>query len=65
MWVRLKREWRGYWKGSVLNLPDDEALPLLSTNKAIRAKSTDYMKDLSSPPHDKMMRGSPREKDRK
>ncbi len=39
-----------------MELPDDEALDLINTRKAIRAKSTDCMKDLSSPPRDKMMR---------
>lgn len=43
MFIRLKQEWHGYWKGSVLNLPDDEALTLLSTGKAVRAKPTDDM----------------------
>lgn len=63
MWVRLKREYKGYWKGSVLDLPDDEALPLLSTGRATKAKSTDDMERyLSGPPHDKMMRKADRQK---
>ena len=62
MWVRLTREYRGYWKGSILNLPDDEAVDLIATRRAFRAKSTDYMRDFSSPPQDKMMRKSDKQK---
>ncbi len=65
MWIRLIREWRWYWKGSILELPDDEALDLINTRKAIRAKSTDCMKDLSSPPRDKMMKRSDKQKQKK
>lgn len=62
MWVRLLKDYHNYCKGSVLELPDEEALELLISKKAIRAKKGDYMRYLGAPPHDKMIREAPRKK---
>jgi len=56
MFIRLTRDWHNYRKGSVLELPDDEGFELIIAHKAMRAKKDDYMKNLGSPPRDKMVR---------
>jgi hypothetical protein len=56
MWVRLLRDYRNYRKGSVLELDDIEAVELLASRGVARAKEGDYMRNISSPPHDKMVR---------
>jgi len=56
MWVRLLRDYRNYRKGSVLEVPDTEGLELIIAHKAIKAHEGDYMRNLGSPPHDKMVR---------
>ena len=56
MWIRLTRDWNNYRKGSILELPDTEALDLIVEHKAIKAHEGDYMRNLGSSPHDKMMK---------
>jgi len=56
MWIRLTRDWNSYRKGSVLQLPDTEGFELIIAHKAIKAREGDYMRNLGSPPHDKMVR---------
>ena len=56
MWVRLLRDYRNYRKGSVLELPDEEAVELLASRRAAKAKEGDYMRSIGSPPRDKMMK---------
>jgi len=62
MWIRLLKDYHNYRKGSVLELPDEEAVELLASRRAARAKEGDYMRDLGAPPRDKMMREAPRKK---
>jgi len=56
MWIRLTRDWHNYRKGSVLQLPDTEGLELIIAHKAIKAHEGDYMRNISSPPMDRMVR---------
>lgn len=56
MYIRLLRDHLGYRKGSILELPDDEGFELIIAHKAMRAKKDDYMKNLGSPPMDRMVR---------
>jgi len=56
MWIRLIRDWNSYRKGSILELPDTEGLELIIAHKAIKAHEGDYMRNLGSPPMDKMMK---------
>jgi len=62
MYVRLLRDWHSYRKGSVLELPDTEGLELIVAHKAMRAREGDYMRNLGSPPMDKMVRKADRDK---
>ena len=62
MFVRLIRDYRWYWKGSILELPRDEALDLIISHRAIKAHEGDCMRSLSGPNHDKMVRKSDRDK---
>jgi len=62
MYIRLLRDWHSYRKGSVLELPDTEALDLIVEHKAMRAREGDYMRNLGSPPMDKMVRKADRDK---
>jgi len=62
MYIRLLKEWRRYRIGSVLELPDDEGFELILAHKAMRAHKGDYMKNISFPPHDKMMTKADRNK---
>jgi len=59
MRIRLKKNWRGYQKGSILNISDDDAMELIKIRIAVRAKPGEYMRfsDLRRPPVDKMLRG--------
>ncbi|NVM21298.1 MAG: hypothetical protein HWN68_05915 [Desulfobacterales bacterium] len=56
MYIRLIRDWHSYRKGSVLELPDAEALDLIISHKAMKAREGDYMRNIGSPPHDKMLK---------
>lgn len=62
MYIRLIRDWHSYRKGSVLELPDTEGLELIVAHKAIKAREGDYMRNLGSPPMDKMVRKADRDK---
>lgn len=62
MWVRLLRDYQNYRKGSVLDLPDKEAVELLASRGAARAREGDYMRNIGSPQMDKMMRKADRDK---
>ena len=62
MWIRLIRDWNNYRKGSVLQLPDAEGFELIIAHKAIKAHEGDYMRNIGSPPMDKMVRKADRDK---
>ena len=62
MYVRLLRDYRWYWKGSILKLPDAEALDLIVSRRAIKAREGDCMRSLIGPNHDKMVRKADRDK---
>lgn len=62
MHVRLLKDYRWYWKGSILELSDEEALGLIVSHRAIKAKRGDCMRSLSGPQHDKMVRKADKDK---
>jgi hypothetical protein len=66
MRIRLKKDWRGYRRDSVLivgeQIPLEDAEEFLKRGLAMRAKPGDYMRHLGAPPQDKMMRGAPKQK---
>jgi len=62
MHIRLLREYKNYRVGSVIEVPNEEGLELIVTHRAIRARKGDYMRNINSPPMDKMITKADRDK---
>ena len=43
MFIKLKRDWRNYWRGSVVEVDDEEAMLLIQRKIASRTSPEDYM----------------------
>ena len=56
MYIKLVKEWMGYWRGSVINIDKMEAERLIKRNLAFPASSSDYIREIKVPPLDKMVR---------
>lgn len=54
--LKLKAEWMGHPKGSILTLNSLVADDLFTRKVAVPAKNSKKLKSVASPPQDKMMR---------
>ena len=43
MFIKLRKDWLGYYRGSVVEVEDEEAALLTQRKIAFRASSEDYM----------------------
>lgn len=43
MWIRLRRDWLGYWRGSVIEVEDEEGALLIQRKIASYTHQGDYM----------------------
>ena len=43
MFVKLRKDWLGYWRGSVVEVEDKEAIVLIQRKIAFRTSPEDYM----------------------
>jgi len=43
VWIKLKKDWNSYWRGSIIEVEDKEAVVLIQRRIAIYSSSKKYM----------------------
>lgn len=43
MWIKLKKDWNSYWRGSIIEVEDREGVELIQRRIAICSSSEKYM----------------------
>lgn len=43
MWLKLRKDWRGYYRGSAIEVDDEEGVLLIQKKIAIYSTSGNYM----------------------
>lgn len=43
VWIKLKKDWNSYWRGSIIEVEDEEGVELIRRRIAIYSSSEKYM----------------------